>query len=47
MGNVTQDNIGDAARFLLSDWSVGVTGEVLHVDGGYNIMGAPDLDMLK
>ncbi|MFN2203302.1 MAG: enoyl-ACP reductase [Caldilineaceae bacterium] len=42
MGNVTQDNIGDAARFLLSDWSSGVTGEVLYVDGGYNIMGAPD-----
>ena len=42
MGNVSQDNIGDAARFLLSDWAVGITGEVLHVDGGYNIMGAPD-----
>ena len=42
MGNVTQDNIGDAARFLLSDWASGVTGEVLYVDGGYNIMGAPD-----
>lgn len=41
-GNVTQDNIGDAARFLLSDWASGVTGEVLYVDGGYNIMGAPD-----
>jgi enoyl-[acyl-carrier protein] reductase I len=41
-GNVTQDNIGDAARFLLSDWAVGITGEVLYVDGGYNIMGMPN-----
>ncbi len=46
MGNVTQDNIGDAARYLLSDWSLGVTGEVLYVDGGYNIMGAPDPSMM-
>ena len=46
MGNVTQDNIGDAARFLLSDWALGITGEVLHVDGGYNIMGAPDPDKI-
>ncbi len=44
MGNVTQDNVGDAATFLLSDWARGITGEVLYVDGGYNIMGAPDLD---
>lgn len=46
LGNITQENIGDAARFLLSDWSVGITGEVLHVDGGYNIMGAPDPDRM-
>ncbi|MCB0140952.1 MAG: SDR family oxidoreductase, partial [Caldilineaceae bacterium] len=44
MGNVTQEDIGNAARYLLSDWSTGVTGEVHYVDGGYNIMGAPDLD---
>lgn len=42
LGNVTQDDIGNAARYLLGDWSTGVTGEVLYVDGGYNIMGAPD-----
>jgi enoyl-[acyl-carrier protein] reductase I len=42
LGNVTQENIGDAARFLLSDWASTITGEVLYVDGGYNIMGAPD-----
>jgi enoyl-[acyl-carrier protein] reductase I len=39
LGNVTQEEVGDAARYLLSDWSRTVTGEVLHVDGGYNIMG--------
>ena len=26
--------------FLLSDWSVGITGEIVHVDGGYHAMGA-------
>jgi len=41
-GNVTQANVGDTACFLLSDWASGITGEVVHVDGGYNIMGAPD-----
>ncbi len=47
MGNVTQTNIGDAAKYLLGDWSTGVTGEVIHVDGGYNIMGAPDPEMMN
>lgn len=42
MGNVGQENIGDVARFLLSDWAGGITGEVIYVDGGYHIMGAPD-----
>lgn len=41
MGNVTQEDIGNAARFLLSDWASEITGEVLYVDGGYNIMGGP------
>lgn len=31
--------VGDAALFLLSDMASGVTGEVLYVDAGYNIMG--------
>jgi enoyl-[acyl-carrier protein] reductase I len=37
--NVTQDEVADAALFLLSDFSRGVTGELLHVDSGYHIMG--------
>jgi enoyl-[acyl-carrier protein] reductase I len=30
--------------YLLSDLASGVTGEVLHVDSGYHIMGAPPAD---
>mgnify|MGYP001027606298 CR=1 FL=1 len=36
---VTQREVGDSAMFLLSDLSRGVTGEILHVDSGYNILG--------
>jgi enoyl-[acyl-carrier protein] reductase I len=37
--NIDQSEIADAAMFLLSSMSRGVTGEILHVDCGYNIMG--------
>src|SRR5699024_6324151 len=37
--NIDQDQVGDATLFLLSDLARGVTGEVLHVDSGYHIMG--------
>ncbi len=37
--NVSQEDVGRAALFLLSDASAGITGEVLHVDSGYNILG--------
>jgi len=47
LGNVSQEDIGDAARFLLGDWSKQITGEVLYVDGGYHIMGAPDTERLE
>jgi enoyl-[acyl-carrier protein] reductase I len=33
--------VADAALFLLSDLSRGISGEVLHVDGGYHALGAP------
>ncbi|KZB65625.1 enoyl-ACP reductase [Thalassospira lucentensis] len=36
---VTIDEIGELAAFLASDRSRGITGDVIHVDGGYNIMG--------
>jgi enoyl-[acyl-carrier protein] reductase I len=48
--NVSVEEVGDAAVYLLSDMSRGVTGEVHHVDTGYNIIGmkhpdAPDIDI--
>jgi enoyl ACP reductase len=33
--------VADAVCFLLSDWSRGISGEILHVDGGFHAMGAP------
>ena len=47
--NVTLEEVGDAALYLLSDLSRGVTGEIHHVDAGYHIVGmkhpdAPDID---
>lgn len=37
--NVDQDQVGDATLFFISDLSRGVTGEVLHVDSGFHIIG--------
>ena len=37
--NITNQDVGNAALYLLSDLSTAVTGETLHVDGGYNIVG--------
>jgi len=37
--NVDQAQVADAALFVLSDLSRGITGEILHVDSGYHIMG--------
>jgi enoyl-[acyl-carrier protein] reductase I len=37
--NVTQEEVGDMTITILSSLSRGVTGEVVHVDSGYNIMG--------
>lgn len=39
--NVTHEDTGKSGAFLLSDMSTGITGEILHLDGGYNIMGTP------
>ena len=36
--NVTIDDVGNAAVFLLSPLAAGITAEVLHVDSGYNVM---------
>ncbi len=37
--NVTIEQVGNSAMYLLSDLSSGVTGEIHYVDAGYNIMG--------
>ena len=37
--NVTQEDIASSAMYLLSTLSTGVTGEILHVDCGYNTLG--------
>ncbi len=48
--NVSQEDVGRAGLYLLSDLSSGVTGEVHHVDCGYHVVGmkaedAPDIDV--
>jgi enoyl-[acyl-carrier protein] reductase I len=40
--NVTIEDVGNAAVFLCSDMAARITGEVLYVDSGFNIMGAPE-----
>ncbi|MBO1914834.1 SDR family oxidoreductase, partial [Microvirga sp. 3-52] len=36
---ITQEEVGDMTLAVLSNLSSGVTGEIIYVDGGYNIMG--------
>ena len=42
--NVTIDDVGGSALYLLSDLSAGVTGECLHVDAGYHVVGMKAVD---
>jgi enoyl-[acyl-carrier protein] reductase I len=42
--NITPEDVGRSAVYLASDLSSAVTGEVLYVDGGFNIMGVPTSD---
>ncbi len=49
---VTIEEVGDAAMYFLSDLARGVTGEIHHVDAGYNVVGmknpdAPDMSVDK
>ena len=49
--NVTIEDVGGAGLYLVSDLSSGVTGEVHHVDAGYNVVGmkaedAPDISVV-
>jgi enoyl-[acyl-carrier protein] reductase I len=50
--NVTQTEVGNSTLYLLSDLSSAVTGENLHVDAGYHVVGmkavdAPDISVNK
>ena len=50
--SVTIDEVGDSAVYLLSPMSRGVTGEIVHVDAGYHVVGmknpaAPDISVGK
>jgi enoyl-[acyl-carrier protein] reductase I len=42
--NVTIQEVGAAGLFLLSDLGAGVTGEVMHVDSGYHVVGMVNVD---
>jgi enoyl-[acyl-carrier protein] reductase I len=42
--NVTIDEVGNSGLYLLSDLASGVTGEVLHVDSGYHVVGMLAVD---
>ncbi|TNF12447.1 MAG: enoyl-[acyl-carrier-protein] reductase FabI [Rhodobacteraceae bacterium] len=42
--NVTIDDVGRSALYLLSDLGSGVTGENLHVDAGYHVVGMKAVD---
>ncbi len=49
--NVTIEDVGKSALYLLSDLASGVTGEIVHVDAGYHSVGmkavdAPDIDVV-
>ena len=41
--NTQLNDVGGAGLYLLSDLSAGITGEIMHVDSGYNVVGVPDL----
>ncbi|WP_294925650.1 enoyl-ACP reductase FabI [uncultured Paracoccus sp.] len=50
--NVSQEEVGRSALYLLSDLGSGVTGETHHVDAGYHVVGmkavdAPDIETVK
>src|SRR5690349_4317576 len=49
--NTTIEDVGGAGLYLLSDLGAGTTGEILHVDSGYHVVGmkavdAPDIDIV-
>jgi enoyl-[acyl-carrier protein] reductase I len=43
--NITPEEVGKTGMFLLSDLASGVTGECMHVDAGYHVMGGPPTEL--
>ena len=46
--NISANDVGKTAAFLLSDYAAAITGEIMHVDNGFSIMGGvtPELKEL-
>lgn len=42
--NTTIEQVGNAAAFLCSDYASGITGEIIHVDGGFSTVAMPNFD---
>lgn len=42
--NVSIEDVGNVAAFLCSDLAAGITGEILHVDAGFNIVGLSEIE---
>ena len=40
--NITQDEVGNVAVFLASEWSRSITGATIYADNGMNIMGVAE-----
>ena len=45
--NVSIDDVGNAALYLLSDWAAGVTGQIHYVDAGANTQGMFPIDEIE
>lgn len=42
--NATLESVGGTAVYLASDYGAHTTGEIIHVDGGYHVMGMPQVE---
>ncbi len=42
--NINIEDVGNTAAFLCSDLAAGITGEIVHVDAGYHVVGVPNID---
>ncbi len=40
--NITIEDVGNTAAFLCSDLAAGITGEIIHVDNGFHMIGMPE-----